>query len=290
MASLADDTIALVARIMRHCLPWEERVEFAPDEETMHARARSLETRQRLFGAVVFDSFDANVVSYKIRIDRDRTRWTYRLDTYMEPPGPFTNIASDMRYVMGFSELQDLIDRSLVEEALVAARNNSPALPSSNTSEEFFSELPGVFAAQFPYPCYERNGFLVSQTVFLPLVSLLAWIFGIGMMSKQLVADREQGLDRLMQLYGLRSGVRVCAWLASSMTVFALLFIPTVLISRYCGIWPHSDVVLLYLWLMGFMFTTLCACYMVSAFTKKVREKKCGRKRGKYIFARLGFR
>ena len=54
-------------------------------------------------------------------------------------PSPDANFANDMRYLRGFSQLQDLIDQAIIK---------------MHTND---TDLPLIETKQFPYPCYSYD-------------------------------------------------------------------------------------------------------------------------------------
>ena len=56
-------------------------------------------------------------------------------------PGPDGDYLNNLKYLRGFTEIQDLIDRSFMR-----LKENSAK----------FEEV-GVYTQQFPYPCYIRD-------------------------------------------------------------------------------------------------------------------------------------
>ncbi len=61
-------------------------------------------------------------------------------------PGPDGNFFSDLGYLHGFVQLQDVIDKAIIN-----------ILTKRSTSEEGIPDEVGVFTQQQPYPCFTRD-------------------------------------------------------------------------------------------------------------------------------------
>lgn len=125
------------------------RVRGFRNEDEMEAEARLLmETREFLAGVVFLEnedersrrSFDQQLprnVVYKIRMDVDYVQSTKRLKNQFWIPGPESSFIEHLRYLRGFVQLQDSIDR-----AIIAAK--------SGMSQDW-----KTVTQQMPYPCWK---------------------------------------------------------------------------------------------------------------------------------------
>lgn len=126
-----------------------DRIKGFPTEEEMEAEARVLmETRQFLAGVVFSNGHSGmskrsaeqelpdNVV-YKIRMDVDYVQSTKRLKNQFWVPGPESSFIEHLRYLRGFVQLQDSIDRAIV-------RTKSQRHQNWRTITQ-----------QMPYPCWK---------------------------------------------------------------------------------------------------------------------------------------
>ena len=65
-------------------------------------------------------------------------------------PGPSDNLFMDLRYMRGFVQIQNLLERSII--SVINERK------SVTSSEAFIlKEFPAVYLKQFPYPRYTRE-------------------------------------------------------------------------------------------------------------------------------------
>lgn len=105
-------SVSLAEHLLTFCLPWaESTVERVEEESTLVDRSGELAARHLLLGAVVF----SNARHYTIRVEADRAPKPNQLDIVIERPGAFIELLSDTRYLRGLVQLQDLVDRALIE-------------------------------------------------------------------------------------------------------------------------------------------------------------------------------
>ncbi len=87
-----------------------------------------------------------NHYQYSIRMGKDSVPSTAATRSQFWVPGPDGGFISDLQYVRGFTQLQDLIDRAIMRVA---------AADSSETLLKLVDV--GVYTQQFPYPCFIRD-------------------------------------------------------------------------------------------------------------------------------------
>ena len=66
-------------------------------------------------------------------------------------PGPDANFFSELKYLGGFVQLQDMLDRSIIKNFADRERHQD------SQSGPLATEGVGVYTQQFPYPCYEED-------------------------------------------------------------------------------------------------------------------------------------
>lgn len=126
-----------------------DRIRGFRSEEEMEAEARILMgTREFLAGVVFLDkpskrsteSLDRELpenVVYKIRMDVDYVQSTKRLKNQFWTPGPESSFIENLRYLRGFVQLQDSIDRAIVRTKTRKDQNWK------------------TVTQQMPYPCWK---------------------------------------------------------------------------------------------------------------------------------------
>ncbi|OQR67993.1 hypothetical protein BIW11_04648 [Tropilaelaps mercedesae] len=193
-----------------------------------------------------------NDIRYKIRMDIDNVPLTHRLKDLFWRPGPKADFFEDMRYQRGFSQMQQVIDSAILS-VLHRQHDNTTGEPP---------RLPPSFVQQFPYPCYENDtaGHLLKSIV--PIACLLSWIFSVAFLIRQRVLDREQHLQEVLAVMGLKPWLDVAAWVLLSGSI--LLFIVFVTTSMASFILPNSDFCLLLMFYLAFAMSILSFCYLIS--------------------------
>lgn len=144
-------------------------------------------------------------IRYKIRMDIDNVPLTHRLKDLFWKPGAKADFFEDMRYQRGFSQMQQIIDSAILSVLHRQERANETTEPAV---------LPPSFVQQFPYPCYENDtaGHLLKSIV--PMACLLSWLFSVAFLIRQRVLDREQHLQEVLAVMGLKPWLDVAAWVS----------------------------------------------------------------------------
>ena len=65
-------------------------------------------------------------------------------------PGPSDNLFMDLRYMRGFVQIQNLLERSII-----SIINEGKSV--TNSEAYTLKEFPAVYLKQFPYPRYTRE-------------------------------------------------------------------------------------------------------------------------------------
>jgi hypothetical protein len=82
-------------------------------------------------------------IHIKIRMDVDSVRTTEQLSSWLFFPGPENDYYREMHYLRGFVQLQDLIERAVID------------LHFEDTGKQ--STNPIVYMQLMPYPCYRGD-------------------------------------------------------------------------------------------------------------------------------------
>ena len=105
-----------------------------------------------LFAGIVFPNLNSSApnanyipphMHVKIRMDVDSVRTTEQLNSWLFFPGPENDYFREMHYLRGFIQLQDLIERAVID---LHFKDTTPT--SSN---------PVVYMQMMPYPCYRGD-------------------------------------------------------------------------------------------------------------------------------------
>lgn len=113
-----------------------------------------------------------------------------------------------------------------------------------------------MFLRAFPYASHQRTDLVAVQTLFLPLVWLLAWSGAIAVLARHALDDRQSGVHRLLSMHGERRAVQSAAWLSVSLVQFALALLPIAALCAYT-VWRKSSATLIYTAMMCASATTV---------------------------------
>ena len=89
------------------------------NEEDLVLIANDLVEDNTFLAGVVFNNTEEDVsskdISYTIRIDFDKTPSTFEISPIFWRPGPYSNMATDMKYHQGFILLQQILDDAIMQ-------------------------------------------------------------------------------------------------------------------------------------------------------------------------------
>ena len=121
---------------------------FSTEDELEKMAGKLMETNDFMAGVVFLENsrhhkrsleYDLpHNVTYKIRMDVDYVPSTTRLKNQFWLPGPESDFLEHMRYVRGFIQIQDSIDRAIIKL-------------KSGTNQEWITLIQ-----QMPYPCWKN--------------------------------------------------------------------------------------------------------------------------------------
>ena len=153
-------------------------------ESDLEKEAKKLNENQEFFAGLVFlnsSNGSSNHVQYKIRMAKDSVPNSKDLKDRFWVPGPDGDILEDLKYLRGFQQIQDLIDRSIL-------RITQESLNSDLDLDEI-----GVYTQQFPYPCFLRDNFLSSlyTTQILAIAVIFGYALAMGSAIRQQIWEKE---------------------------------------------------------------------------------------------------
>lgn len=145
-----------------------DRVQGFASEEELEQTSHDLMQTNDLLAAVVFFDQGQNrrkrasnqtlpdELRYEIRMDIDYVQSTTRLKKQFWIPGPEADFIEDLRYLRGFVQLQDSIDKSIIHL-------KAPKLQKWTT-----------LVQQMPYPCYKQSScvFILSSLEPTTMISI----------------------------------------------------------------------------------------------------------------------
>ncbi|GAB1599090.1 hypothetical protein Ahia01_000186200, partial [Argonauta hians] len=192
-------------------------------------------------------------LKYEIRMDVDNVPTTGKLRERYWRPRPEDNLAMEMKYLQGFIQLQDIIDKAIIESHMEDLGINS--------------SLPSVHLKQFPYPCHMKDEYLhILSSYLLPIMMTLAWLASLGLGIRNIVQDRSEGQEEALRVMGMYGFVNWLAWMFSTMIIMAGVCIIIIFILHFSTIFIFSNILLMFIYFITFCFSTVMMCYMVSSF------------------------
>lgn len=257
--------IRLLAQILKfthnslQCMELNKFIGFANETEAIRGGLSMIE-KQTFWAAIIFNnpekknSTDGSVggslppiVSYKIRMNATLTHDTTYTQDRLYHFGPSNCLGCNAYFLYGFIYIQDLLEKAIVEE-----KTNGAPRPF------------GVVAQMTPYPCYVNDKFVTAISRTLPLFMVLAWIYTVSMMVKDIVYEKEKRLKEFMRVMGLSNGIH---WLSWFITQFAIMFAVTFilcLVIKYGKVTTFSDFTVLLAFFICFTMATISQCFLIS--------------------------
>ncbi|XP_078047717.1 lipid droplet defective isoform X2 [Augochlora pura] len=237
-----------------------DRVRGFGTEDDMEAEARSLmETREFLAGVVfmeekrekskrsLHDELPEHVV-YKIRMDIDYVQSTKRLRNQFWIPGPESSFIEHLRYLRGFVQLQDSIDRAIVRQ-------------KSGKDQEW-----KTVTQQMPYPCWKQVPFQTTlyESQGIQVCFFFALMMCVGAAVRHIVWERESQNAMVMSVMGLKPWRNTMAWFVTTFAELMIVMVSIALILLAGKILPKSDPLLILVMMIDYSFSIVTFCYMIS--------------------------
>lgn len=189
-------------------------------------------------------------IKYKIRMDIDNVPTTQRKKMQFWQPGPRDDFLDDMRYFRGFLQYQEMIDNAILH---VQTKGQVTIRPTT-------------YLQQFPYPCYHQDRFGVFLKGMLPIIISVCWLFLVAFLIREYVIEKELQLDEVLRVMGLKQWVGWLAWYISGLCILSIGVGFCVFILKVGGIFPYSNGLIIFLYLMEFALLVIMYCYLMSAF------------------------
>ncbi|XP_076237165.1 lipid droplet defective [Calliopsis andreniformis] len=237
-----------------------DRIRGFRSEQEMEAEARVLmETREFLAG-VVFLNKDTKKskrslehelpddVVYKIRMDVDYVQSTKRLKNQFWIPGPESSFIEHLRYLRGFVQLQDSIDRAIV-----------------GTKSQRYQNWK-TMTQQMPYPCWKDVPFqtTVYESQGIQVCFFFALMMCVGAAVRHMVWERESQNAMVMSVMGLKPWRNTMAWFITTFIELLIVMFSIAMILLAGKILPKSDPFLILIMMIDYAFSIVTFCYMIS--------------------------
>ncbi|XP_072756384.1 uncharacterized protein Ldd isoform X2 [Anoplolepis gracilipes] len=244
---------------MMGCVLVDRIIGFSSEEELEEAASRLTDTNEFLAGVIFLNitshrakkSLDYELpdnITYKIRMDVDYVPSTKRLKSQFWLPGPESSFLEHLRYLRGFIQLQDSVDRAIVK---VKARRDL------NWQ---------TLIQQMPYPCWKFAPFQTTlyESQGLQVCFFFALMMCVGSAVRYIVWERESQNSMVMSVMGLKPWRNTMAWFITTFVELSIVMISIALILLVGKILPRSDPFLILVLLFDYIFSIVTFCYMIS--------------------------
>ncbi|XP_011868082.1 PREDICTED: uncharacterized protein LOC105562133 isoform X2 [Vollenhovia emeryi] len=246
---------------MMECVLVNRTIGFATEEELEEAASRLTGTNEFLAGVIFLDdaasrpakrSLDHELpdnITYKIRMDVDYVPSTRRLKNQFWIPGPESSFLEHLRYIRGFIQLQDSVDR-----AIVKVKTRRYDLNWKTVTQ------------QMPYPCWKNIPFLTTlyESQGLQVGFFFALMLCVGSAVRHIVWERESQNSMVMSVMGLKPWRNTLAWFITSYAELSIVMICISIILLVGKILPRSDPLVVLVLLFDYSFSIVTFCYMLS--------------------------
>ena len=179
------------------------------------------------------------ILKYKIRMNayhvHDTSFTQDKFYTYSRTDCIYCNLY----FLYGFIYIQDLTEKAIIET-------------KTNKSQNY-----GIIGQMHPYPCYVNDKFMNVLSRTLPLFMVLAWIYTVAMMVKDIVYEKEKRLKEFMRVMGLSNGIHWASWFITSFITMFFIAIFLCIIIKYGKVTQFSDLSALLVFFCCFTIATI---------------------------------
>nr|QUF59424.1 ATP-binding cassette transporter Abca1-like2 [Brachionus angularis] len=245
-----------------NCVELNRFVGYETEDEAVKVGA-DLMDKELFWSLIVFDENKANnqtqtqnqnvpkVVNYRIRMNASKTQDTSQVKDQYYSYEPKICLTCNPYFLYGFIYIQDILEKSIIEI-------------KTNRSQNF-----GITTQLTPYPCHIRDKFLLDISKSLPLFMVIAWVYTVSTMVKDIVYEKEKRLKEFMQIMGLSNGIYWLSWFISSFLVMFFVSVITCVIIKFGKITIYSDFSLILVFFTCFIIATITQCFLISIFFNK---------------------
>ncbi|XP_046971050.1 uncharacterized protein LOC124538088 [Vanessa cardui] len=248
-----------------HCVNLN-RFEPMPTEHELAQEAARLTLVNEFSAGLVFmnmsktQSAIPSNIEYKIRMDIENAPPTNRLTNYLWIPGPEASFLENMRYFRGFVQIQDIIDKAIIDLSI----DNSRRVKKREISDDKTDW--SIYTQQMPYPCYRRDFFQTSlyESQTLLVAFFFSLLFTVSSAVRFIVSDKETGNTMLMSVMGVNLSYHTLSWFLWSYLEMVVTVGCITAVLTLGQILPRTDPSLIFTLLLIFGFSVLAFCYMMS--------------------------
>ncbi|KAL0111880.1 hypothetical protein PUN28_013230 [Cardiocondyla obscurior] len=243
------------------CVVVDRTIGFSTEAELETAASQLTETNEFLAGVIFLDNAPSHAakrsldhelpddITYKIRMDVDYVPSTRRLKNQFWIPGPESSFLEHLRYLRGFIQLQDSVDRAIVKV---------------KTRRYDFNWK--TVTQQMPYPCWKHVPFQTTlyESQGLQVSFFFAVMMCVGAAVRHIVWEKESQNSMVMSVMGLKPWRNTLAWFITSYAELSIVMIIIAIILLAGKILPRSNPLVVLLLLFDYNFSIVTFCYMIS--------------------------
>ncbi|XP_050355241.1 uncharacterized protein LOC126776662 [Nymphalis io] len=248
-----------------HCVNLNRFKPMSSEHELTQEAARLTLINEFSAGLVFMNMSETNSaipsnIEYKIRMDIENTPPTKRLTNYLWIPGPEASFLENMRYFRGFVQIQDIIDKAIIDLSM----DNSRKVKKREIADDKTDWA--IYTQQMPYPCYRRDFFQTSlyESQSLLVAFFFSLLFTVSSAVRFIVSDKETGNTMLMSIMGVNLSYHTLSWFVWSYIEMAVTVCLITAVLTVGQILPRTDPSLILALLLVFGFSVLAFCYMMS--------------------------
>lgn len=238
-------------------------------------------------GGVTFIECNPNNLTYKLRLkysprnlnqsasslfrtDYDwKTNFVYSLIPILGPREKQDKYGGDPGYYReGFLHIQNQIENLFIKELM----------PDVDLSERISLE-------RFPYPPYNDDNFVIVVQQIFPFIIMISFVFTVILTAKAIVYEKETGIKEAMKLMGMKTWIYWLSWyiktflLLTPAVLFMIISFKVKLTLKSGGkaaIFNHTDPIVLTLFFVLYMSSTITFIFVTSTFFKKANSAAAG--------------
>ena len=273
------------------CVSTKDRFMGVENEEiiTEWAKNRTKIRGDDFFAGISFMNGENNTkhVKYKLKMEKGKHANTHQIRSPYYVAGPESGFLGSLGYLVGFMQLQEIVDRAIIEtitgnrfslkdntnEIKTSKGHPLKTLLSNNQDVSRILDLEniGVMTQEFPFPCYEVDWFL--NQVYLSNIFQIAVIFSylafiISNTRQQLWEKESQNAD-IMQAMGMQTRVIWLVWLVMCFINIFIITTVLVILFKYGPFLPRSNPIIV--WMVFFVIgaALIAYCFMMCAIMSR---------------------
>uniref|UniRef100_A0A1I8FY36 ABC2_membrane domain-containing protein n=1 Tax=Macrostomum lignano TaxID=282301 RepID=A0A1I8FY36_9PLAT len=208
-------------------------------------------TKPKFIASLVFDKLTPSFTKYRLRYEQksvDGTRNFKVLDRTFRPR-PRNSFPTDFKYFTSFFlHIQELLEHGI-----------QAAVTGVNAPFQTYINM-------FPSACFQQDNFANVMGSFLPMIMTISWIYNVSLLVNAIVYEKETRLKEMMKIMGLSDGVHWVSWFITSLIIMVIASAFMVLLLKTGQLVVYSDPLLLFLFIVSFVVSTICEAFFISIF------------------------